>query len=133
MAPAENFSENYAEILQSVAKYLPPFLQDGGEPPVPLVAWFAAYNAILFLHQVFQGGQVMDWQKNWLLLDRLGEQGRRRLGQHMDVMHMEAAIMPHAAFLQDVRQCLQDPASYSNAMDPSTGSGKPRCTGVIYI
>ncbi len=77
MAPAENVSENYAKILQFVPSSLPPFLQDGGEPPVPLVAWFAAYNAALFSHQVYQGVQVTDWQMNWLLLDRLGEQGRR--------------------------------------------------------
>ncbi len=60
MAPAENLSENYAAILQSVANYLAPFLQDGGEPPVPLVAWFTVYDFVLFLHQVFQGVQVTD-------------------------------------------------------------------------
>ncbi len=75
MAPAEILSKNYAEILQFVAISLPPFLQDGGEPAVPLVAWCAAYNAALVAYEYYQRVQVTDRQKNRLLLDRLGERG----------------------------------------------------------
>ncbi len=89
MAPAEIASENYAKILQFVAISLPPFLQDGGEPAIPLVAWYAAYNSVLVAYEYYHRVHVTDKQKNWLLLDRLGEQGMQRLDQHVDVLHME--------------------------------------------
>ncbi len=98
MAQAENSPKNYTALLQSVAGYLSPFLQDGEEPSVPWVTWFTAYNAALLMCKVFQGTDFTDWQKNRLLYDFLGEAGKQRVGPHADVAHMEAESMPHDAF-----------------------------------
>ncbi len=125
MAPAEITPGNYAEILQFVAISLMPFLQDGGEPAIPLVAWCAAYNAALVAYEYYQRVQVADCQKNRLLLDRLGERGIERLDQHEDALRVAAAIMPHAAFLEDVRRRLQVPVMHSGTTEPPTGASKP--------
>ncbi len=117
MAYAENSPENYATLLQSVACNLPPFLQYGGEPSVPLVAWFTAYNAALLVYQVFQGTDLTDQQKNPLLYDLLGDAGRQQPGLHVDMVHMEADTTPHVAFLQAIRLHLQDPVNCNGATE----------------
>ncbi len=125
MAPAEITSGNYAKILEFVAISLPPFLQDGSEPAIPLVAWYAAYNSAIVAYEYYNRVQVADCQKNRLLLDWLGEHGKQRLDQRGDALHVAAAITPYAAFLEDVRRRLQDLVLHSSTMEPPTGSGKP--------
>ncbi len=66
-----------AALLWSVAYMLPPLLQDDGTLSLPLFAWLAAYSSSLLCHQVFQGQDLTDRQKNRLLWDLLGEHGRQ--------------------------------------------------------
>ncbi len=66
----------------------------------------------------------MDPQKNRLLSDLLGEYGEQRLGLHADAAHIQVDTTPHAAFLQAVRLCLQDPVHCNDTSKPSTGAGQ---------
>ncbi len=114
--------------------FCPPFLQDDGTPFLTLFAWLAVYSSSLLHYQVFQGEDLMDWQKNRLLWDLLGDTGRHQLGLHVDVVLMETDAMPHVAFLQAIRLHLQDWVNCNSVNEPSStpsGTGKPRCTGVI--
>ncbi len=130
--------EEYTSVQQYISSSVPPLLQIDGTPFVPLIAWVASFSASFVCYQVYGGREtdLPDTQKNRLLLDILGEQGRRHLDLSVDGAFSPLDTTPHATLLQEVRHYLEHRTTDSNAMHPlstPTGAGKPRCTGVISL
>ncbi len=93
---------------------------------MPLFTWLATFRGSLLNYQVFEGDEaaLMDIQKNQLLLDHLGMQGRLQLGLHGSMAHMTS----HMALLQSAQPCHQDPVICNTTNEPSstpTSTGKP--------
>ncbi len=77
-----------------------------------------------------------DAQKNCLLLDILDEHGEQRLDLHMDGACDPLDTMTHATLVQVAHKYLEELVASLTPTEPSsmpTGTGKPRCTGVISL
>ncbi len=114
---------DYAALLQSVASSVLPLVYSDRQPSLPLSTWFTAFNCALVACQVQQGVDLMDWLRNWLLLDLLGDMGRQKLGLHSDVAQCQAYAMPHMVFINMVHLRLQAPVTCGDPIEPSTSTG----------